>query len=354
MHKNTLLMGSFGVLSLLIVGLQVSVAQMVPAMYVFGDSLVDVGNNNHLPLSAVKANFPHNGIDFPGRKATGRFCNGKNAADVIAEKVGLPSSPPFLSLPSKNASSAITGVNFASGGAGIFNGSDQALKQSLPLTQQVGYYEQSVGNVGAQTQLSKSLIVIVIGSNDLFGYSGSSKLQKSTTPQQYVDLMAATLKGLVKRIYATGARKFLLAGVAPIGCSPSQRAKNKSEECNEHLNSMSVMYNQASKSMLEELKSELHGLSYSYFDTYTSLLNLIQKPSDYGFNEVKAACCGLGDLKANVPCLPIATYCSNRKDHVFWDPYHPTEIAARILVDTLFDGHPDYAFPINLRQLLAV
>ena len=55
----------------------------IASIYVFGDSLVDVGNNNHLPLSLVKANFPYNGVDFSGNKATGRFSNGKNAADFL-------------------------------------------------------------------------------------------------------------------------------------------------------------------------------------------------------------------------------------------------------------------------------
>lgn len=54
----------------------------VPALYVFGDSLVDVGNNNYINSSSYKSNFPHNGIDFP-TGATGRFSNGKNAADFV-------------------------------------------------------------------------------------------------------------------------------------------------------------------------------------------------------------------------------------------------------------------------------
>lgn len=57
--------------------------QSVPGLYIFGDSLVDVGNNNHLSLSLAKADFPHNGVDFPTGKATGRFSNGKNAADFL-------------------------------------------------------------------------------------------------------------------------------------------------------------------------------------------------------------------------------------------------------------------------------
>ena len=57
--------------------------ESVPGLYVFGDSLVDVGNNNYLSLSLAKADFPHNGVDFPTGKATGRFSNGKNAADFL-------------------------------------------------------------------------------------------------------------------------------------------------------------------------------------------------------------------------------------------------------------------------------
>ena len=62
-----------------------SQASLVPGMYVFGDSLVDVGNNNYLTFSLAKANFPHYGIDFPSKKPTGRFCNGKNAVDLLGK-----------------------------------------------------------------------------------------------------------------------------------------------------------------------------------------------------------------------------------------------------------------------------
>jgi hypothetical protein len=34
--------------------------------------------------------------------------------------------------------------------------------------------------------------------------------------------------------------------------------------------------------MLQELKSDLKDIYYSYFDTYTVLLSLIQKPAAYG------------------------------------------------------------------------
>ncbi|KAH9651887.1 GDSL esterase/lipase [Citrus sinensis] len=334
---------------------------MVPAVFVFGDSLVDVGNNNYLPISIAKADFPHNGIDFPTKKPTGRFSNGKNAADFIAEKVGLPSSPPYLAVKSnKNKASFLTGVSFASGGAGIFNSSDQSLAQSITLTKQVDYYGtvhkdlvQQMGPSAAQEHLSKSLFAIVVGSNDIFDYSGKSDLRKKSTPEQFVNLMAATLKGQLKRLYGYGARKFVCVGLGVIGCIPAQRIKSQTEECNEEASHWSVMYNEALKSMLQELKSELNGMTYTYFDTYSVMQSIIQNPTPQGFTEVKSACCGLGRLKAKVPCIPISSVCSNRSNHVFWDLYHPTQATARIFVDTIFDGPSQYTFPINLRNLIA-
>lgn len=53
---------------------------LVPSMFIFGDSVVDVGNNNHI-YTIVKANFPPYGRDFTTHTPTGRFCNGKLATD---------------------------------------------------------------------------------------------------------------------------------------------------------------------------------------------------------------------------------------------------------------------------------
>ena len=52
-----------------------------PAIFVFGDSLVDNGNNNYLN-SLAKANFEPYGIDFSWGP-TGRFSNGKILVDFL-------------------------------------------------------------------------------------------------------------------------------------------------------------------------------------------------------------------------------------------------------------------------------
>lgn len=55
----------------------------VPCYFIFGDSLVDNGNNNQI-ASLARANYLPYGIDFPDGP-TGRFSNGKTTVDVIGK-----------------------------------------------------------------------------------------------------------------------------------------------------------------------------------------------------------------------------------------------------------------------------
>lgn len=60
-----------------------STLPLAPALYVFGDSLLDSGNNNYLPTLA-KANYLPYGADF-SQGSTGRFTNGRTVADFIGK-----------------------------------------------------------------------------------------------------------------------------------------------------------------------------------------------------------------------------------------------------------------------------
>lgn len=53
----------------------------LPALFVFGDSLIDSGNNNFLP-TIIKANYFPYGIDFDGNP-NGRVTNGRTVVDFI-------------------------------------------------------------------------------------------------------------------------------------------------------------------------------------------------------------------------------------------------------------------------------
>ncbi|XP_062211718.1 GDSL esterase/lipase At5g55050-like [Phragmites australis] len=339
--------------------LAASAASPVPAVYVFGDSLADVGNNNHL-LTLLKADFPHNGIDYPGKKATGRFSNGKNFPDFLADNLGLATSPPYLALSSSSSANYVNGVNFASGGAGVSNATNK--DQCISFDKQIEYYSsvyaslaQSLGQTQAAAHLSKSLFAITICSNDIIHYTKSSSANKASTPsQQFVDTLIQSLTGQLQRLYNLGARKILFLGTGPVGCCPSLRELSSTKDCSAEANDLSVRYNAAAASLLSDMAARHPDMHYALFDASAALLRYINQPAAYGFSEVKAACCGLGDMNAKIGCTPVSFYCANRTSHVFWDFYHPTEATARKLTSTAFDGSAPLIFPMNIRQLSAM
>nr|POE73543.1 gdsl esterase/lipase [Quercus suber] len=94
-------------------------AEAARAFFVFGDSLVDSGNNNYLATTA-RADYPPNGIDYPTHRPTGRFSNGFNLPDIISEQMGAEHTLPYLS-PQLTGQKLLVGANFASAGIGILN-----------------------------------------------------------------------------------------------------------------------------------------------------------------------------------------------------------------------------------------
>ncbi|KAL6963820.1 hypothetical protein U1Q18_034825 [Sarracenia purpurea var. burkii] len=92
----------------------------LPAIYVFGDSVMDPGNNIFLN-TPVKVNFTPYGVDFP-TGPTGRFTNGLTIADFwytwsyAGDDEPIPL--PYMNTLNRKKPNA-KGFNYASGTAGI-------------------------------------------------------------------------------------------------------------------------------------------------------------------------------------------------------------------------------------------
>ncbi|PPS14420.1 hypothetical protein GOBAR_AA06152 [Gossypium barbadense] len=111
------------------------------AFFIFGDSLVDSGNNNYLETTA-RADSPPYGIDYPTGRPTGRFSNGLNIPDLIGKQIGLSESPlPYLS-PDFNGKKLLLGANFASAGVGILNDTGVQFVNILRMYRQLELFEE--------------------------------------------------------------------------------------------------------------------------------------------------------------------------------------------------------------------
>ncbi|EEF33964.1 GDSL esterase/lipase At5g55050 [Ricinus communis] len=345
------------VLSLALVVLNLANAE-VPAVFILGDSTADAGTNNFLPGSSFRADFPPYGIDFPFSRPTGRFSNGFNSADFLAKLIGFKRSPlPFFTLLNNTKSikrPSFRGVNFASAGSGILNTTGQGpngQRNAIPLGEQIEQFSTiysllltNKGQACAEALLSKSLFFISIGSNDIFGYYSS----KGGVPkEEFIATIGAAYENYLMNLYKLGARKFGIISVPPIGCCPFQRFQNTTGGCLEGLNDLARDFHSTIKAILIKLSSDYTDMKYSFGNAYEMTINVIDNPIPFGFNDVKNACCG--DVKTF--CGPNATVCSNRKEYLFWDLFHPTQKAAWLAAATLFTGEPRFVAPINFKQL---
>ncbi|XVF87251.1 hypothetical protein PTKIN_Ptkin18bG0103800 [Pterospermum kingtungense] len=336
-------------------------APQVPCYFIFGDSLVDNGNNNQLS-SLAKANYRPYGIDFPNGP-TGRFSNGKTTVDVIAELLGFDSYiPPYSTARGRQI---LGGVNYASAAAGIREETGQQLGARISFSGQVRNYRQTVSQVvnllgdqaTAANYLSKCIYSIGLGSNDYLNnyfmplYYSSSR---QYTPQQFADLLIQQYTQQLQALYNDGARKFVLVGLGQIGCSPNELAQNSGDgrTCVERINAANRIFNDKLRGLVDQFNNANSDAKFIYINAYGIFQDITSNPAAYGFRVTNAGCCGVGRNNGQITCLPLQTPCPNRKEYLFWDAFHPTEAANVIIGRRSYSAQsPSDAYPMDIRRL---
>ncbi|MQL88895.1 hypothetical protein Taro_021467, partial [Colocasia esculenta] len=270
-------------------------AQTPPAMFVFGDSLSDVGNNNALP-DGFHANFAHYGVDFPGGVATGRFTNGYNFIDVIAQHLGFEQSPPAFVSVSRGDNPVSKGVNFASGGSGIMvECMDGTAKKCITMDEQIDNFkrvrtllEQQLGSKDMTNKLvSNSLFVFTCGGNDLNNFFDKHSFLFPFAPiDEYVANLTSAFNSQLRELYEFGGRKFAVINVPAIGRIPTARALDVLNiigiNFERVLNGYARKFNEAEAAMLRGLSSTLPGMKYSIGNAYSVIMDVTNNPKKYG------------------------------------------------------------------------
>lgn len=200
----------FLIFSLLSINLKCNAGETlsnVSAIFAFGDSGVDTGNNNYLS-TLFRADYRPYGINFPGEIPTGRFSNGKLTPDMISSRLGIGDTlPPFL-LPNLSEDQLRKGVCFASAAAGLddqtnaFSGQINMSQQPDYLAAYIEKLKKIVGEDEARRIIREALVIINAGTVDfLYNYyifRTPRVLQYSVT--QYQDLLLKNLQILIKVI----------------------------------------------------------------------------------------------------------------------------------------------------------
>ncbi|XP_037411529.1 GDSL esterase/lipase At1g33811-like [Triticum dicoccoides] len=379
--------------------------QLVPCMYIFGDSLVDNGNNNNI-LSLARANYRPYGVDFPdGAAPPGRFTNGRTMVDLLAGLLGF--QPPFIpAYAMAQPSDYARGLNFASGAAGVRPETGNNLGGHYPLTEQVSHFRSVVGQIapaGRDKRLGRCIYYVGMGSNDyLNNYFMPDYYNTAQTydPAAYAAALLQEYERQLTALYALGARKFVVAGVGQIGCIPYELARidddgddqgrgrppptsgiglaipgitvsiggsggnrstanggAKKSGCNDKINSAIAIYNKGLLAMVKRLNrgQQTPGANLVFLNAVNSGKDLAANAAAYGFTVLDRGCCGVGRNNGQITCLPMQRPCDDRTKYIFWDAFHPTEAANRIIANKVFSSSSTSdAYPINVSRLAAI
>ncbi|XP_065880322.1 GDSL esterase/lipase At1g33811 [Euphorbia lathyris] len=337
----------------------------VPCFFIFGDSLVDNGNNNGI-LTLARANYRPYGIDFP-QGSTGRFTNGRTYVDALAQLLGLPTYIPAFAR--TRGPAILRGVNYASGAAGIRDETGNNLGDHMSMNQQVATFGETVqymrrffrGDINAMNSyLSKCIIYSGLGSNDYLNnyfMSDFYSTSRDYSPTAFASVLLRDYARQLSQLYAFGARKVIVTGIGQIGCIPYELARyngnssSSSSKCNENINKAISLFNSGLVNLIKGFNNgQLRGAKFVYVDSYKSTNDIVLNSTSYGFEVVDKGCCGVGRNNGQITCLPLQQPCEDRSKYLFWDAFHPTEACNIVFAKTTFYGQ-SYTYPINIQQL---
>ncbi|KAF5749281.1 GDSL esterase/lipase [Tripterygium wilfordii] len=306
----------------------------VRAFFVFGDSLVDAGNNNFL-VTAARADTPPYGIDYPTQQPTGRFSNGLNIADIISEKIGSEPALPCLH-PLLHGNRLLIGANFASAGVGILNDTGIQFVEIIRMYDQLDFFRkyqrELIAHVGADKAkeiVNGALFLVVVGGNDFvnnYFLVPHSARSNQFSLHDYVPFLISQFKPILTTLYDLGARRILVTGNGPLGCPPAElAARSKNGECATELQQAANMFNPQLSQMLKELNTNYKRDIFVGVNMDILQDDFITDPKKY-----------------------------DRNQYVFWDQYHLTEKANRIVVDKMMSASADFIFPMNLSTIMVM
>ena len=290
------------------------------ALYVFGDSLADSGNNAFL-IGSAPAQVVTGNTYVPSQPyGMNAYTNGQTWVSTVAAGLGLPAS----AVPS-----LLGGGNYAYGGARtVLDGSDLPAAPGFPpsaTTQLLGGPSALPYMNGYLTALasvpSTALYVIAIGGNDVRDLSVSVAL--GATPFAAVAGLAAgyasAVGNLVDSLQAKGAQHIVVWGAPNVGATPAVLAGGVQ---------FAGLATFVSSSFSSALSGRVTGeAGVSFFDVFGITNTIVANPAAYGLSNVTDAC------GAVLGCNP--------SQYLFWDGIHPTSAGHALIASSMLAAVPE-------------
>ncbi|EYU28039.1 hypothetical protein ABFS82_13G100800 [Erythranthe guttata] len=325
-----------------------SSSSSVSAIFIFGDSTADPGNNNYIS-TYFQSNFPPYGKDFLNHTPTGRFTNGRLANDFISQYIGIKDYvPPYLD-PTLSIQELMTGVSFASAGSG-FDPLTPAISSVISMWEQLEQFreykakvEAAVGKDKTKELINNAIYFVSAGTNDfVVNYFTMPIRRRTYTIPTYTTFLLQHARQFFQGLLDEGGRRIGVAGLPPMGCLPVvitlYTDNHGKRDCIDYFSSVARNYNEMLEKQLKDMQIKQPQQSRSriaYIDIYGPLHDMILLGSKYDFEEVSSGCCGTGLLEASYLCNRESRLCSDANKFVFWDSIHPTQRSYFVMFQSL-------------------
>jgi phospholipase/lecithinase/hemolysin len=310
----------------------------VSGVYVFGDSLVDPGNDLRVAdvLGALPfVDVPHGAPTAANGYFEGRFSDGFNFADLISNKfLGSPTKPTFpygfsdpvlgLTTPFENKP---TGVNlsFAYGGATAIRGDNPA----PGLDDQTNIYGDHY------TSDPNALYVVSIGANDvrnLVPHGGTPVT--GAAAQTALSNLAFEIAKETEQLFDRGARHVVVADMPDLGVTPDYAGA--ADEAMRR--SLLTQYSQTVNTLLKAHLAAFTlppGATLEVYDFFSYTDGAIADPAGHDFTNVTQA------------RLDVAPGPNPGSGFLFFDEIHPSAQAHAQIAAQILDRLVDPNAPLN-------
>ncbi|CAN8288052.1 unnamed protein product [Cochlearia groenlandica] len=324
--------------------------QRIPtvALFTFGDSNFDAGNRKH--ISRTTLTLPQHFWPYGKSRddPNGKFSDGKIVPDFIARFMGIQHDLPPAFKPDADLS---RGASFAVGSASLLG----SPTNSLSLNQQVRRFNQMITN-WKEDYIQSSVFMISIGMEDYLNFTKNNPDADASSQHAFVTSVTNRLRTDINLLYSSGARKFVVNMLAPLGCLPISRQEYKTgnEHCYEKLNDLAKQHNAKIGPLLNDMSKTNLGFQFTVFDFYNVVLRRLQRNMNYRYSYTNISCCGVGTHNAYGCGLPNvhSKLCEYQRSYLYYDSSHNTEKAQESFAHLLFGADPNVINPMNVRELI--
>lgn len=275
---------------------------------VFGTSLSDSGNAFVLVGDAsTPPDFALSPLLIPSApyaKGGHHFSNGPTWIEQFGRSAGLGGSV-------RPALSDASATNYSVGAARAYNDG-----VNFNLTRQVDTFLEHSGNVASV----QALYVVEMGSNDI--RDAFTVYASGGDGGPILTAAIASIAANIQRLYAAGAREFLVWLPPNVALTPAIRSLPPAAQG--LATYLTQVFDANLAGVLTQLSQNLSGMSVARLDAYQLLNAIVAEPASFNLTNVTTAC-----VTPNV--APFS--CNDVDQFLFWDGIHPTKAGHAILAN---------------------